>query len=514
MSVSSPDQYEVHQTLGEREEERQQLKQERLIRQKKRAEVQAQRSLRDQFEQAKIKEAMEMAENQLKIDNQIEKEMEENRIKFESILNNLSTSFDQKQKDDMIEKGASLARLEERVNFIRRILHKTEIELEEYYTFPANFVDAEEIKLREENARKLREEARKLREVLEEKAKIELIKAYITDNEIGDGEDGRFSTSWKDYYLFIHDKPKLVDGYKKSIEERLQLTAGVDWPSVVDDGKNSVYVENEKLRQEVFDLLVAKKGNVRMVLRLNNRLNVMDKDPIKKALFIGDADFNKSDETINTWHGLRLKRTGTNEKTFDLFLKKKCAPKSECNAWVAERMKFERIFTTENPRVGRVGARLHLDGFIHLKVLAGVEVVVRNERLEDWPGVVEVVVRRILRSLGVPVQVAPFQSKGLKPVFHFTGSKGALSHAAGEPGAPGGVVRVAVVQRDPCAAVQGRRGGHRPVAVPGWLICPVRKVLDYLCPTPAWGMHLVRRTYVIGFTGSPRRGAAAASWWW
>jgi hypothetical protein len=40
----------------------------------------------------------------------------------------------------MIEKGASLARLEERVNFIRRTLDETEIDLEEYYTFvPCQF---------------------------------------------------------------------------------------------------------------------------------------------------------------------------------------------------------------------------------------------------------------------------------------------------------------------------------------------------------------------------------------
>jgi hypothetical protein len=103
-----------------------------------------------------------------------------------------------------------------------------------------------------------------------------------------------------------------LDGYKTSIEKRLQLTDDVAWANVdVDDGTNSVYGENDELRQEGFDLFVAKKGNVRMVLRLNNRLNVMDKFPIKNALFIGDADFNKSDETINTWHGLRIKRTET-----------------------------------------------------------------------------------------------------------------------------------------------------------------------------------------------------------
>jgi hypothetical protein len=229
-----------------------------------------------------------------------------------------------------------------------------EIGVYEYYTVLANFVGAE--------ARKKREDERK---ILEEKAKLMLIKEYITENEIGDGEDGAFNDNWKAYYRVILDKPNptpsKLNEYKANIQKKLNiLDIGWDDDTNVDD--TIVHDENRELRQEVFDLLVAKKGNVRMVLRLNNQGNVMrDNNLIKNALFIGDADLKKSNysDEIKKWDGIRLKKTEEDEKTFDLYLKR-CAPRTEeaghskkqslkgCPNWVAERMKFERIFTTES----------------------------------------------------------------------------------------------------------------------------------------------------------------------
>jgi hypothetical protein len=57
----------------------------------------------------------------------------------------------------MLEKGGSLARLEDRINFIQRLMNKKEIEVDEYYTVLADFVDEEARKIFEDKKKTRRE---------------------------------------------------------------------------------------------------------------------------------------------------------------------------------------------------------------------------------------------------------------------------------------------------------------------------------------------------------------------